>query len=150
MNEFVQGAIDTRRRMLFDTYIISDPAFTRHMQEVFDEMTELGESCADLACFESAFTDSPVCARYCDLCAQAANRFPVRQVDTGIPDSGPAAGEIADAAARHGEALLDSATQPARRVAYEEARDQVESLPVIGDFLQASRTASVLRKWFKK
>lgn len=150
MNEFVQGAIDARRRMLLDAYIINDAAFIRQLEEVFAEITQLGMTCPDVACFESAFTDAPVYARYYDLCSQAASRFPARQGDTAIPDSGPTAGDIADSAARHGEALLDSATQPMRRAAYEERRQVLEDTPVIGELLQASRTASLFKKWFKK
>lgn len=150
MNEFVQGAIDTRRRMLLDTYFIDDPAFARQIKDVFDVMTELGMSCPDVATFESEFTDSILYARYYDLCTQAASRFQVRQVDTQIPNAAPTPGEIVRDVADWGGAALDSATQPTRHAVYEERRQVLEDTPVIGDLLQASRTASVFRKWFTK
>lgn len=150
MNEFVQGAIDVRRRTLLDAYVIRDPIFHERMREVFDEMAELGESCPDAADFEAALAQSPANARYYDLCAHAATSFQPRQADTQIPDSSLTPGEIAQRVADRGERLLDSATGPIRRAVYEERRQQIEDIPVVGDLMQASRTMSVLKKWFKK
>lgn len=66
MDEYIRNSIATRKKTVDDYYKV--PA---NMQETYDalfrDMEELGESCADVAEFETKFAAGPLNQRYMDL-----------------------------------------------------------------------------------
>ena len=52
--------------------------------------------------------------------------------------------------AEWGEYAIDSATQPIRARAHQEAFQQAQNTPVVGELMQASNTAHMFKKLFGK
>ncbi|MDL2224590.1 hypothetical protein LJC20_00055 [Eubacteriales bacterium OttesenSCG-928-M02] len=149
MNEYIKMMIEVRRKAIVDAYCIEDADILEELAAMLLKMEELGEGCADAAAFEAAFAASPLYTQYTNFCARVAGQFPLRQnphQETTVDERNI----LLDDMDTLGRRIYDDVTYTARREAYETSREAVESMPVVGDVAQASRTASVLQKWFKK
>ena len=149
MNEYVFMSIDARRKGFYGAYEINDPEFRARIDDMFRQMEQLGETCADGMAFETALAASPINAVYYDLCAQAAGRFPARAADMSMPEY-DVKGMVRDEAADLGGNIVDDLTQPARSQAYQQSESYMRSVPVVGDAMQAVQTAGLFGKLFRR
>ena len=150
MNEYVQMSIDARKKALYDAYYIDDENFLAQLEDMFGRMTQFGETCPDQAAFEAALPASEINTLYYNLCAAAAGRFPAKAAQVEIPETRYSKEDIAKDMADLGEDILDDVTRPVRAQAHQEVLQQARGIPVLGEVMQASNTASLFKKFFGK
>ena len=153
MNDLVKTSIDGRKNAIFSAYDVTNQGLIEKIENLFKRINELGESCLDSTDFETKFATSPLNQEYIQLFTEIATSCPQKTIQTETrhvkSDAEYMAGEVASEIKYQAK----NATEPARRLARQEAYNQAINTPILGDIIQAKQTADLfggIGRLFKK
>ena len=146
MDKLIKQSIDARREAIGASYKI-DAGAQKKIDALFGEIEKLGEKCGDVGEFEAEFSKSPLNQKYLDLFTEIATKCAPK---TAVPKASMGGvGEMVakDAAAGALESAADQALRevvPTRAAVHQKVHDEVQSIPVVGDAVDAVQKASYL------
>ena len=139
-------SIEARKKAIFDAYEVGEEE-KKKIEAVFSEIEKLGESCKDVTEFEAEFSKSPLNRKYLDLFTEVATKGQAKvsapEVSKSEAMKTVAKGTVAGAA----EGAVDQAINnvvPTRAAVHQKVSDEVRSIPVVGDVVDAAEKASYL------
>ena len=149
MNEYIKQSIEGRKIAFTNSYELTSE-LQKRTDNLFKKIEELGNSCNDVMDFETKFASSPLSIEYNNLFTEIATTCKpiISNTTEGSSvksDKEYLTSEVKDEA----KYLIKDATLPIRRKAREEFDRKMRDTP-LGKIEQASNTASVLRRLFKK
>ena len=149
MNEYVKTSIDGRRMAFSSAYELTD-VYKKKVDELFKRIEEFGNNCSDAMDFETKFASSPLNKEYTDLFTEVAQNCKyILPPPVDNPDVKSDKEYLRDEAISDAKYLAKDLTMPARRAAREEFDKKMRDTP-LGKIEQASNTASVFRRLFRK
>ena len=137
MDENIKQSIDARL-VAIEANCKLDAEGKKKVTELFDEIKKLGEKCKDVGEFEAEFSKSPLNQKYMDLFTELATKAAGKQAAGQVAKS-MAVGAI-EGAARN---ALGNVV-PTRAAVHQKVSDEVRSVPVVGDIVDAGQKASYL------
>ena len=149
MNEYVKQSIEGRRMAFSSAYELTD-TYKKKVDELFKRIEEFGKDCNDAMDFETKFMSSPLNKEYTDLFTEVASNCkyilppPVERTDIKSDKE-----QLRDEAISDAKYIAKDLTLPARRAAREAFDKKMRDTP-LGQIEQASNTASLLGRLFKK
>ena len=137
MDKYIKQSIDARKDAIEGSCKL-DAEGKKKVAELFDEIKKLGEKCKDVGEFEAEFSKSPLNQKYMDLFTELATKAAGKQAAGQVAKS-MAVGAI-EGAARN---ALGNVV-PTRAAVHQKVSDEVRSVPVVGDVIDAGQKASYL------
>ena len=137
MDENIKQSIEARLKAI-EANCKLDAEGKKKVTELFDEIKKLGEKCKDVGEFEQLFAKSPLNQKYMDLFTELATKAAGKQAAGQVAKS-MAVGAI-EGAARN---ALGNVV-PTRAAVHQKVSDEVRSVPVVGDIVDAGQKASHL------
>ena len=149
MNEYVKQSIDGRKLAFSSAYELTD-TYKKKVDELFKRIEDFGKDCTDAMDFETKFAASPLNKEYTDLFTEVASNCKyILPPPVDNPDVKSDKEYLRDEAISDAKYLAKDLTMPARRAAREEFDKKMRDTP-LGKIEQASNTASVFRRLFRK
>ena len=149
MDSVVKSCIDGRRMAFSSAYELTD-IYKKKVDELFKRIEEFGKTCTDAMDFESKFAASPLNKEYTDLFTEVASNCKyILPPPVDNPNIKSDAEYYKEEAISDAKYLAKDLTMPARRKAREEFDKKMRDTP-LGKIEQASNTASVFRRLFRK
>ncbi len=149
MNEYVKQSIDGRKLAFSSAYELTD-TYKKKVDELFKRIEDFGKDCSDAMDFETKFAASPLNKEYTDLFTEVASNCKyILPPPVDNPDVKSDKEYLRDEAISDAKYLAKDLTMPARRAAREEFDKKMRDTP-LGKIEQASNTASVFRRLFRK
>lgn len=149
MDSVVKSCIDGRRMAFSSAYELTD-VYKKKVDELFKRIEEFGKTCTDAMDFESKFAASPLNKEYTDLFTEVASNCKyILPPPVDNPNVKSDAEYYKEEAISDAKYLAKDLTMPARRKAREEFDKKMRDTP-LGKIEQASNTASVFRRLFRK
>ena len=149
MNEYVKQSIEGRKMAFSSAYELTD-VYKKKVDELFKRIEDFGKDCTDAMDFESKFAASPLNKEYSDLFTEVASNCKyILPPPVDNPDVKSDKEYLRDEAISDAKYLAKDLTLPARRAAREEFDKKMRDTP-LGKIEQASNTASVFRRLFRK
>ena len=148
MDEYIKQSIDARKKAI-ETNLKLDAEGKKKVAELFDEIKKLGEKCKDVGEFEAEFSKSPLNQKYTELFTELATKVAGVGATVAKSVAGGIVGGVADRALNEAK----NAVLPTRAAVHQKVSDEVRSVPVVGDLVDAGQKASYLGhlgKLFKK
>lgn len=151
MNDIVKNSIEARKNAIINGYIIKDTDILNRIDFLFSKINELGENCADNADFESKFASSELNQEYINLFTEIATKCNPKTYETiQNADIKSDAEYVLDDIASEIKYQAESAVQPLRTQARQEAYDKVRDIPVVGDVLNVKQHIDFFSRFKKK
>ena len=146
MDKYIKQSIDARKSAIFNAYELG-AGEKKKIDAVFAEMEKLGAKCGDAQEFEAELAKSPVNQKYLDLFTEiATNSTPKTAAPkASLKEVGKmvAGGTAAGAAESAAEQAVRNVV-PTRAAVHQKVSDEVRSVPVVGDIVDAGQKASYL------
>ena len=139
MDKYIKQSIDARRNAI-ETNLKLDAEGKKKVTELFDEIKKLGEKCKDVSEFETEFSKSPLNQKYTELFSELATKA----ANTGATVAKSVAGGIVGGVADRALNEAKNAVLPTRAAVHQKVSDEVRSVPVVGDLIDAGQKASYL------
>jgi len=150
MDTFVKSSIDARKKAILDAYNITDDVIKEKIENLFNRIDELGESCKDSSEFETKFISSSLNQEYIDLFTNVATNCKPNNLSVSNTDSSYSEGYYTRQIANEIEYQLDSATLEARSKIRQEAYDKARDIPVVDKILEVKQYIDFFGKFKKK
>lgn len=157
MDEYILNAIDIRKKSFFDYYEIKNREFLLEIEELFNEINNLGESSKDVSDFEAKFASSELNTKYLDLLTKVAKKCKlkeqyVEEVITKEDLQEKFKEDLQDDIKHYSrEAYLDTHSAIDRKFGI---TDKIRSTPILGGLLELENQTDVFsnmkEKLFKK
>ena len=151
----MKQSIDARRDAIFNAYNVGEGE-KKKIEAVFAEMEKLGAGCKDAQDFEAKLASSPLNQKYLDLFTEVATNSAPKTAapKASMKEVGKmvAGGTVAGIAESAADQAIRNAV-PTRAAVHQKVSDEVRSVPVVGDIVDAGQKASYLGhlgKLFKK
>ena len=132
MDQYIKQAIDARKNVFFDSYNISSEKTINNINELFDKIYSLGESCKDITEFESKFSTSELNQEYINMITKVAT-----SPEQLMSDRNFAKEEV------------DLMKRRVKNDLKEEARKATSDIPIVGD-IDYVRQAKDMFNMFRK
>lgn len=151
MNDLVKMSIDGRKNAIFSAYNITEQSIKDKIENLFNKINELGESCVDNMDFESKFASSNLNQEYIDLFTEIATKCTqIVRENQGNRHVKSDAEKIVDDVASEIRYQVKDATLPMRRQMRQEAYDKARNTPIIGEIMEAKQYADFFGRFKKK
>ena len=150
MNDSIKTIIQGQKDYFYNTFIIVDPAIDAEINSYYEQSVSFGEPYTDPMEFTTAFTTSPLQAKFTEIYMRCSQNCQQRNPDPTIPKVEVTASDVVSEVGRVGENILDGATQPMRSRAHQEQMDTLRGIPVVGEMMQADNTVSIVKRFFGK
>ena len=149
MDSVVKSCIDGRRMAFSSAYELTD-VYKKKVDDLFKRIEDFGKDCTDAMDFETKFASSPLNKEYTDLFTEVASNCKyILPPPVDNPNVKSDAEYYKEEAISDAKYLAKDLTMPARRKAREEFDKKMRDTP-LGKIEQASNTASVFRRLFRK
>ena len=150
MDSIVKQNIDSRKQAFTNAYKIEDKSILDKIDNLFNRINELGETCSDSSDFEMKFATSELNQEYISLFTEVATSCEpiIYQSDNSNVQS--TKDYILDDVKSEAKLAFEDMTMPARHAARTEFDDKVRDIPVVGDVIQARQTFALFNKFKKK
>lgn len=150
MDKMVKSSIDARKGAFSTAYELND-AMEKEIEELFNRINELGETCTDAIDFETKFASSPLNTEYTNLFATVAQHCKPKQLssDDDQIDTRSKGEKVLDEVASDTKLLVDDITMPARRAARQEMDSKLRDTPY-GKVEQMNNMFHLFKKFKKK
>ena len=149
MDSIVKQSIEARKQAFTNAYKIEDQNIIDKIDELFNRINELGETCSDASDFEMKFASSPLNQEYISLFTELATTCEPIIYESDNSNVQSTKDYILDDARMEAKLAIEDATMPARHAAREEFDSALRDVPVLGDAIQAKQTFDLFKK-FKK
>lgn len=150
MNDLIKQSIDSRKAALFNMYEINDSELINKIEDLFNRMMELGNTCSDNMEFETKLATSTLNQEYINLFTELSGKCSMKNIvseDTSDDtDSDNTTNEIASEL----KYQADELARPIRREIRQEAYDKVRDVPVVGDVLNVKQHVDFFSRFKKK
>ena len=151
MNDLIKQSIDSRKAAIFNMYEVIDQELINKIEDLFNRMMELGNTCSDNMDFETKLATSPLNQEYINLFTELSGKCSMKTVvseDTNDSDgdSDNTTNEIASEL----KYQADELARPIRREIRQEAYDKVRDVPVVGDVLNVKQHVDFFSRFKKK
>ena len=149
MDSIVKQSIEARKQAFTNAYKIEDQNILDKIDELFNRINELGETCSDASDFEMKFASSSLNQEYISLFTEFATTCEPITYESDNSNVQSTKDYILEDARMEAKLAFEDVTMPARHTAREEFDSQMRDIPVVGDVIQAKQTFDLFKK-FKK
>ena len=151
MDDIIKMSIDSRKQAIFNMYNVTDNNLINKIDDLFNRMYDLGNSCSDSMDFETKLAASPLNQEYINLFTELSTKCSMKTIDTGDTSDIKSEEEILkeDVTSDAKEAILD-VTRPARRKVNQEVYDKARDIPGVGDVLSVKQHVDFFSRFKKK
>ena len=124
MNEYVKASIDARKNSFYNAYNITDENLKNKIEELFNQIEELGKTCSDASDFEAKFSSIPLNQEYINLFTEVAitSSSVTYESNTEVQSDNDYVKDEINSELKY---QADSLTQDLRRELHQEAYDKV-------------------------
>ena len=142
----MKQSIESRRDAIFNAYNVGEGE-KKKIDAVFAEMEKLGADCTDAQDFEAKLASSPLNQKYLDLFTEVATNSAPKTAapKASMKEVGKmvAGGTVAGIAESAADQAIRNAV-PTRAAMHQKVSDEVRSVPVVGDIVDAGQKASYI------
>ena len=149
MDSIVKQSIDSRKQAVLGAYKIEKQVYLDKLDNLFNRINELGETCSDVSDFEMKFASSSLNQEYISLFTEFATTCEPITYESDNSNVQSTKDYILEDARMEAKLAFEDVTMPARHAAREEFDSQMRDIPVVGDVIQAKQTFDLFKK-FKK
>ena len=151
MNDLVRNSIESGKNAILNGYNITEQSIIDKLEDLFNRISEFGESCSDSMDFESKFANSQLNQEYIQLFTEIATTCQqiVRQSEENRHVKSDAK-YVADNIKSEIRYQTRNATEPIRRQIRQETYNATRDMPVVGDIMQAKQMMDLFGRFRKK